>query len=123
MARIEHSPIATPSRPLRAVVLPAAIGTVLGLLLSTFGFIGVAFGNGTMCTTYYETGHHCDTLNRWLEAGLIGQGTILVVSVASLLAAPALPTKRTAMARTAWCTVALAVSWYIAYATGARLSW
>lgn len=105
------------------VVLPATIGAVLGLGLSTVGFFGVAFGNGTMCTTYYETGNHCDALNGWLEAGLIGQGVILAASVGVLLAAPALPARRRAMAISAWGTVALAVAWYVAYATAARLSW
>lgn len=112
-----------PSRRLRSVVLPATIGAVLGLLLSTVGFIGVAFGNGTRCTTYYETGHHCDALNRWLEAGLIGQGLILAASVAVLLTAPGFATKRKAMAITAWCIVALAIAWYVAYATGAYVSY
>jgi hypothetical protein len=105
------------------VVLPAVIGAVLGLLLSTVGFVGVAFGNGTMCTTYYETGHHCDALNNWLEAGLIGQGLLLAASVGVLFAAPVLPARRRAMTITAWCIVALALAWYVAYATGARFSW
>ncbi len=105
------------------MVLPATVGAVLGLLLSTAGFIGVAFGNGAMCTTYYETGHHCDALNRWLEAGLIGQGLILTASVAVLLTAPVLASKRRSMAITAWCIVALAIAWYVAYATGAYLSY
>jgi hypothetical protein len=119
----ERESLPAPSRRLRTVVLPATIGAALGLVLSTVGFIGVAFGNGTMCTTYYETGHHCDALNGWLEAGLIGQGAILAASVAVLLVGPALPARRRAMAISAWGTVALAVAWYVAYATGARLSW
>jgi hypothetical protein len=123
VAGSERDSLAAPSRPLRSVVLPATVGAVLGLLLSTAGFIGVAFGNGTMCTTYYETGHHCDALNRWLEAGLIGQGLILAASVAVLFTAPVLASKRKAMAITAWCLVALAIAWYVAYATGAHLSY
>jgi uncharacterized protein YacL len=62
---------AAPSRRLRAVVVPATVGAVLGLLLSTIGFIGVA---------------------------------------------------SKAMAITAWCIVALAIAWYVAYATGAYLA-
>jgi hypothetical protein len=112
-----------PSRRLRAVVLPATIGMLLGFLLSTVGFLFVSFGNGTTCTTDYETGHHCDALNRWLEAGLIGQGVILAASVGALLAAPVFPAKRRAIAIAGWYTVALAVAWYVTYATGARLSW
>jgi hypothetical protein len=95
----------------------------LGLLLSTVGLFFVSFGNGTMCTTYYETGHHCDPLNRWLEIGRIGQGVILAGSVGVLVAAPVFRAKRRAMAIAAWCTVALAVTWYVAYAIGAYLSW
>lgn len=102
---------------------PRDLGAVLGLLLYTVGFIGVAFGNGTMCTTYYETGHYCDALNNWLEAGLIGQGLLLAASVGVLLAAPVLAARRRAMTITAWCIVALAIAWYVAYATGAYLSW
>ena len=120
---IERDSLAAPARPLRAVVVPATWGMVLGLLLSTVGFLFVSFGNGTMCTTYYETGHHCDALNRWLETGLIGQGLILAASVAVLFTAPVLASKRKAMAITAWCLVALAIAWYVAYATGAHLSY
>jgi hypothetical protein len=119
----ERDSLAAPSPQLRAVVVPATWGMVLGLLLSTVGFLFVSFGNGTMCTTYYETGHHCDALNRWLEAGLIGQGLILAASVGVLLAAPVFRAKRGAMAITAWSTIALAAAWYVAYAIGARLSW
>ena len=103
--------------------MPAVTGTVLGLVLSTAGFIGVAFGNGTLCTTNYQTGHHCDTLNRWLAAGLIGQGIILAASVAMLFVAPVTPSRRRTRAKAAWCIAVLAVAWYAAYATGARLSW
>jgi hypothetical protein len=123
VARNEDDQVGAPPRSAKTVILPAAVGAVLGFLLSTVGFIGVAFGSGTMCTTYYETGNHCDSLYPWLEAGLIGQGVILAASLAVLFIGPMVPAKRRLMAISAWSTVGLAVVWYAAYATGASHSW
>jgi hypothetical protein len=105
------------------VILPAAVSGAVGLLLGSLGFFFVGFGAGTMCTDFYETGHHCDALYRTLLTGLIGQWTIVGATVAVLVIGLVRPAKRLAMAIIAWGTVVLAVAWYAAYAIGVQRSW
>jgi hypothetical protein len=75
-------------RPVRpgytAVALPAGIAMGLAIFLGAVGYFGVGFGMATTCTDLSETGHRCDALYHWLDAGAIGQ-TAIAITAATLI--------------------------------------
>jgi hypothetical protein len=94
------------------VIVPGVIAATVGAVLGTLGWFGVAFGQGTVCTDFNEAPHACDGLYNWLEAGLVGQWVLILVSALVLAVGLMRPQSRTPASIAAWVTVALAVGWF-----------
>jgi len=88
-------------------------------VLGTFGFFGIAFGQGTVCTDFNEAPHACDALYSWLKVGLIGQWVLVLLSVFLLAFGLRRPNSRTPASIAAWITIALTTGWYCFYFHGA----
>jgi len=109
-----------PPEPRRStIVLPGAIAAGLGAVLGTLGWFGVAFGQATVCTDFNEAPHACDALYKWLEAGIIGQWVLVLVSALVLAVGLRRPQSRRPASIAAWIMVALTIGWYAFYYLGA----
>jgi hypothetical protein len=104
--------ITKPSMP-RTVVLPAAIACVEAVLFGTIGYFAVSFGFGTVCTDWFETGHHCDTLYHWLNAGAIGQWALAIAAAGILVLGLRRPSRRRAAGLIAWALIPLSLAWML----------
>lgn len=101
------------------VIVPGAIGAVLGVGLGTLGFFAVGFGDATACTDFNEALHACDGLYRWLAVGFIGQWVLVALSASVLVVGLRRPQRRAPASVIAWVGIGLAVGWYSFYFHGA----
>jgi len=94
-------------------VLPAAIACVEAVLCGTIGYFAIGFGFGTVCTDWFETGHHCDALYHWLNAGAIGQGVLAIDAAGILVLGLRCPSRRRAAGLVAWALIPLSLAWML----------
>ena len=75
--RFDHGPSSWPSWIL---VVAAALGGLVAVLLGTVGWLGLGFGIGTSCVDGGHEAVQCAAAHHWIIAGGLGQWALVVAA-------------------------------------------